>query len=44
VPADIRTTDIYKGVIPFIAIQLFVLLLVAIFPELATALPAKMKG
>jgi len=44
VPADIRTTDIYKGVIPFIVIQLFVLLLVAIFPELATALPAKMKG
>jgi len=29
---SIKTTDIYKGVIPFIAIQLIVLLLVILFP------------
>jgi len=28
----IKTTDIYKGVIPFILIQLAVLLIVIIFP------------
>lgn len=39
VPADIPTTAIYRGVIPFIVIQMLVLLLVATFPELATALP-----
>ena len=31
----VTTLDIYKGVIPFIIIQLFVLLLVALFPALA---------
>ena len=31
---SIRTTDIYKGVIPFIIIQLFILLLVIFFPSL----------
>lgn len=43
VPADIPTTAIYRGVIPFIVIQLGVLVLVAAFPELATGLPEKMK-
>ncbi len=43
VPADIPTTAIYRGVIPFIAIQLGMLVLVAVFPELVTALPEKMK-
>ncbi|HEX2753222.1 MAG TPA: TRAP transporter large permease subunit [Alphaproteobacteria bacterium] len=43
VPADIPTTAIYRGVIPFIAIQLGMLVLVAVFPELVTALPQKMK-
>lgn len=43
VPADIPTTAIYRGVIPFIVIQLAMLVLVAAFPELATALPQKMK-
>lgn len=38
-PADIRTTDIYVAVIPFVAIQLVALGLVAAFPALATLLP-----
>jgi tripartite ATP-independent transporter DctM subunit len=32
-PPDVKTTDIYKGIIPFIAIQIFVLALIVIFPE-----------
>jgi tripartite ATP-independent transporter DctM subunit len=39
-PESIATTTIYKGVIPFIVIQLLVLLLLAAFPALATWLPA----
>ena len=31
--------DIYRGVIPFVGIQLLALLLIAAWPELATALP-----
>ncbi len=38
-PNSIVTSDIYKGVIPFIAIQLFMLSLLAVWPELATWLP-----
>ncbi len=38
-PPEIKTTDIYKGVAPFIVIQIMVLLLLAVFPELATSLP-----
>ncbi len=38
-PKEIQTKQIYKGVVPFIAIQIFALLLIATFPELATWLP-----
>jgi len=38
-PPEIKTTDIYRGVIPFVAIQLFALLLIVLWPELATWLP-----
>ena len=38
-PQTVKTSDIYKGVIPFIIIQLAVLLLLAIKPELVTWLP-----
>lgn len=38
-PADIRTADIYVAVIPFVALQLLALGLVAAFPALATFLP-----
>lgn len=41
-PASIRTMDIYKGVIPFILIQLIVMALIAGWPQLATWLPAQM--
>lgn len=38
-PKTVKTSDIYKGVIPFIMIQLAVLLLLALKPELVTWLP-----
>jgi len=38
-PKNIRTVQIYKGVIPFIFIQLIALTMLAIWPELATWLP-----
>lgn len=40
-PPEVRTIQIYKGVIPFVIIQLFVLLLLALWPGLATWLPAQ---
>jgi len=40
-PPEVKTTDIYWGVMPYIGIQLFVLLLCIIFPELITYLPGK---
>ena len=39
-PESVPTGAIYRGVIPFIIIQLFVLLLLVIWPQLATWLPA----
>ena len=38
-PDSIKTIDIYKGVIPFIFIQIFMLLLLSMFPIIATWLP-----
>ncbi len=38
-PAEVTTGQIYKGVIPFIIIQLLLLGILAYFPELATWLP-----
>ena len=35
-PKSIRTTQIYRGVIPFVAIQLIGLLAIIVFPELVT--------
>ena len=43
-PPEIRTAQIYRGVIPFVAIQMFALLLLAVFPELVTWLPEKIYG
>lgn len=40
----VKTVDIYKGVIPFIMIQLFLLIILAIWPELITWLPEKIYG
>jgi TRAP-type mannitol/chloroaromatic compound transport system permease large subunit len=38
-PPEVSTMDIYRGVAPFILIQLLMLGLLAQFPELATWLP-----
>ncbi|MET1256718.1 TRAP transporter large permease subunit, partial [Aliikangiella maris] len=38
-PTEIQTQQIYQGVIPFIAIQVFVLILISIWPEIVTWLP-----
>jgi len=43
-PPEIRTAQIYRGVIPFVGIQVFALLLLAVFPELVTWLPEKIYG
>ena len=40
-PPGVKLTDIYKGVFPFIILQLIALTLVFIFPDLVTWLPAK---
>lgn len=38
-PPEVTTQDIYRGVIPFIAIQLTMLVILALLPQLATWLP-----
>jgi tripartite ATP-independent transporter DctM subunit len=43
-PPEVTTPQIYRGVIPFVAIQIFALLLLAIFPELVTWLPQQIYG
>ncbi len=40
-PKTIKTTQIYQGVMPFIAIQLMVMAMIAYWPALATWLPTK---
>ena len=39
-PAEISTTDIYRGVVPFIIIQIVVMLIIAWQPLIATWLPS----
>ncbi len=43
-PPEVATKSIYKGVLPFVCIQLLMLLLLAVFPELVTWLPANLYG
>ena len=43
-PDSLATKDIYRGVIPFILIQIGLLIALAIFPELVTALPEAVYG
>jgi tripartite ATP-independent transporter DctM subunit len=43
-PASVTTAQIYRGAIPFVAIQLLALLLIAAFPGLVTWLPEKIYG
>jgi tripartite ATP-independent transporter DctM subunit len=43
-PDSVETSAIYRGVIPFVVIQLLALLLLALFPGLATWLPSIIYG
>ena len=43
-PDNLATGDIYRGVIPFICIQIGLLIALAIFPQLVTALPQAVYG
>ncbi|MEM7083415.1 MAG: TRAP transporter large permease subunit [Pseudomonadota bacterium] len=43
-PVDMPTKAIYQGVMPFVFIQLLLLLILALWPELATWLPQKIYG
>ena len=43
-PPQVTTRHIYRGIVPFIVIQLIALLLVILFPETATWLPEVMLG
>jgi tripartite ATP-independent transporter DctM subunit len=43
-PDTVATSAIYRGVIPFVVIQLIALLLLALWPEIATWLPEKIYG
>ena len=38
-PPEVRTIDIYRGVIPFVALNLFAILLIYFVPEVGTTLP-----
>tara|TARA_Y100000768_G_C23965651_1_gene677703 strand:- start:890 stop:2146 length:1257 start_codon:yes stop_codon:yes gene_type:complete len=39
IPQDIKTTEIYKGIIPFLFLQIILVSIVFMFPSLATYLP-----
>jgi TRAP-type mannitol/chloroaromatic compound transport system permease large subunit len=43
-PPEVTTPKIYRGVLPFIGIQLFVIGLVILMPKIATALPQQFYG
>lgn len=43
-PPSVTTAQIYRGVIPFVVIQLAALLMLALFPGLVTWLPGKFYG
>lgn len=43
-PPEIETHQLYRGVIPFIAIQLFAMFILVFWPELVTWLPGKIYG
>ncbi|TQV72214.1 TRAP transporter large permease subunit [Aliikangiella marina] len=43
-PKEVKTAQIYKGVLPFILIQVVMLIIMAIWPEIVTWLPNKIYG
>jgi len=43
-PPSVKTTDIYRGVAPFVVLQLLMLAIIAAIPEMATWLPGLLYG
>jgi tripartite ATP-independent transporter DctM subunit len=43
-PPEVSTMDIYRGVVPFVLIQLLALVILSLWPQLATWLPARLYG
>ena len=43
-PTSVSTAQIYRGAVPFVAIQLLALLMIAAFPDLVTWLPGRIYG
>lgn len=43
-PRGIQTTDLYKGIIPFVILQLIGLIIIAVWPSLVTQLPRLVYG
>ncbi len=43
-PPEVKTSQIYRGVVPFIIIQVLLIAAVVIFPEIVTWLPQFLKG
>ena len=44
IPKEVNTFDIYKGIIPFLLIQIALVIIVFIAPQLATFLPNLLFG
>jgi TRAP-type mannitol/chloroaromatic compound transport system permease large subunit len=42
VPKDVKLTEIYRGVVPFRGLQVVALIVVMVFPQVATFLPGQM--
>ncbi len=43
-PTEINTVDIYRGVVPFVIMQLGLMILLAVWPGLATWLPSVLRN
>ncbi|MDH3432857.1 MAG: TRAP transporter large permease subunit [Gammaproteobacteria bacterium] len=43
-PPEVSTQQIYRGVVPFVVIQIFALVVLAVFPDLVTWLPNRIYG
>ncbi|MDQ3394982.1 MAG: TRAP transporter large permease subunit [Bacteroidota bacterium] len=41
-PPEIKTVHLYRGILPFVAIQVIFLVLIAVFPQIITWLPSKL--
>ena len=41
-PDSLKTSQIYRGVIPFVIIQIFMLFVLVMYPEVSTWLPDKL--